>query len=386
MLCYKCRKELPEDAVFCPYCGRKQDTVKPVRKRLRGNGQGSVYKFRNGWRVEIVLGYDGYIDEAGIMRHKRRVYTKSGFEKKQDAIDFLAQYKASGQSAADRHTYDITLKALYDEWLPTHKASRSTIDCYKAAFKVFAPVWELPMREQDIDDLQECLDDSGKGRRTQENARAALGLVYKYGTPRGCIPNDRNLASFLRIDAEGLKRTQGFTEIELARLWRAANAGDHVARLIVCACYTGFRPSAFLGELKYDREHNALIGGIKTDAGKGRTVTIAPKIQGFVDAFAGLSLSGCLFCRVDGTAYEIDDYRDEFYACLERVGIDNPTDEDGRHRLTPHSCRHTFATLLKRVQGADKDKLELMGHTSGEMLRHYQDVAYEDLKKITDAL
>lgn len=55
-------------------------------------------------------------------------------------------------------------------------------------------------------------------------------------------------------------------------------------------------------------------------------------------------------------------------------------------KYTPHSCRHTFATLMKRVSGADKDKLELMGHTSTEMLRHYQDVAFDDLRKIIDAI
>ena len=55
-------------------------------------------------------------------------------------------------------------------------------------------------------------------------------------------------------------------------------------------------------------------------------------------------------------------------------------------RLYPHSCRRTFATLMKRVDGADKDKLELIGHTSNEMLRYYQDVSLEDLRRITDAL
>lgn len=75
---------------------------------------------------------------------------------------------------------------------------------------------------------------------------------------------------------------------------------------------------------------------------------------------------------------------------LERAcGIDNPVlEENGvrRRRYTPHSCRHTFATLMKRVPGADKDKLKLIGHTSQEMLRHYQDVSYADMRKITDAL
>ena len=56
------------------------------------------------------------------------------------------------------------------------------------------------------------------------------------------------------------------------------------------------------------------------------------------------------------------------FPALEAIGIDNPIVEIGggkkRHKYTPHSCRHTFATLLKRVAGADKDKQELIGHAS----------------------
>ena len=59
-------------------------------------------------------------------------------------------------------------------------------------------------------------------------------------------------------------------------------------------------------------------------------------------------------------------------------------DEAGRHRLTPHSCRHTFAMLLKRTKGTDTDKLALIGHTSTEQLRDYQDVSFADLQAITD--
>ncbi|MFG6372651.1 MAG: tyrosine-type recombinase/integrase [Oscillospiraceae bacterium] len=69
--------------------------------------------------------------------------------------------------------------------------------------------------------------------------------------------------------------------------------------------------------------------------------------------------------------------------------MDNPISiVDGKERktYTPHSCRHTFATMMKRVEGAEKDKLELIGHTDAEMLRHYQDVSYADLRKITDAI
>ena len=89
------------------------------------------------------------------------------------------------------------------------------------------------------------------------------------------------------------------------------------------------------------------------------------------------------FCGKDGEAIPDKKFRDEcFYPALEAIGIQGK----GEHRLTPYSTRHTFATLMKRVGGADKDKLELMGHTSTDMLRHYQHVSYEDLRVITDAI
>ena len=81
---------------------------------------------------------------------------------------------------------------------------------------------------------------------------------------------------------------------------------------------------------------------------------------------------------------------DVFYPTLEAIGIDNPMVEVGggkmRHKYTPHTCRHTFATLMKRVEGSDKDKQELIGHASSEMLRYYQDVDLADLRKITDKI
>lgn len=388
MECLKCKREIPVGSLYCNYCGKRQTSTQ--RRRTRGNGSGSVFRSGKGWRVELVTGYKLVQRDDGTLHKKRLTHTRAGFAKKQDALDYIYQYKmgAAPDKAADRHNYDITLRQLYEEWLPTHPAGKSTLDCYRSGMKIFEPVLDLPMREQDIDDLQDCLDESGKGRRTQENARAALGLVYKYGIPRNCIPFDRNLAQFLRIDAKGLQRTQGINDLELEQIRRLAAAGDRDAQLVLCHCYIGFRPTAFIEllTLRYDRDKRTLVGGIKTEAGRDRTVTISPKIQAYVDRFAAEARSGFLFCQSDGSRFTIDDYRTLFYAVLGRAGISNPTDEDGRHRLTPHSCRHTFATLLKRVPGSDKDKLELMGHTSAEMLRHYQDVDAADLRRITDAI
>lgn len=398
----KCAAQLPDTAKYCLCCGRKQTAV-ARRRRVHANGQGCVYKLSNGkWRAEKTLGYrlepppDG--SPPGTMPKKKRVtVTRSDFKTRSEALAALPELTAktkadrarsSSGTPTARKGDQITLKELYDQWEPTHQRSRQTMDCYRSGFRLFEPLWDLPMTDIDVDDLQDCLDESDKGKRTKENARAALGLVYKYGIPRNAVPKDRNLAQYLRINAGSGGSKEGFTAAELEKIRNAAAEGDQTAQLVYCHCYLGFRPTALLilQIADYDRAERALVGGIKTDAGKRRTVTVSPKIQGYVDAFVGGRSSGPVFAKASGAAMSLPDYRAALYELLEQLGIDNPVDEQGRHRLTPHSCRHTFATLMKRVDAPDKDKLELIGHTSTTQLRAYQDVSFADLRRITDRL
>ena len=261
------------------------------------------------------------------------------------------------------------------------------MNCYQAGFRLFAPLWLVPMEDIDIDDLQDCLDDADVGLRTKQNAKTALGLVYKYGIPRDAVPKDRNLAPFLRIRDGSAGKKTGLSSEELEKVRKAAVSGDAMARMVLCHCYLGFRPTGFLALTvsDYNPDEKAFLGGIKTDAGIDRTVTVSPKIQPYVDEFLVAAAGGYVFGEA-GKTLGIKKYRTAFYDLLKRLGIDNPVDEEGRHRLTPHSCRHTFATLMKRVKAPDTDKLALIGHTSTDQLREYQDVPFEDLRAITDLL
>ena len=393
----KCRAELPEGANFCPRCGKKVQKGKK-KPRSRGNGLGTVFKLPNGkYCAEKTVGW--IVDPLppgsppGTKPHKRRVKVTRQFERKKDALEALPSMTAADRrprsgTATQRKGKRVSLKELYDQWEPTHERSRSTMNCYRSGFKLFEPLWWVPMEELDVDDLQDCLDDADVGKRTKENARAALGLVYKYGIPRNVIPKDRNLASYLRINSDGVVSSKtGLSREELEKIREAARKGDAEAVRVLCHCYLGFRPTALL-QLRvadYDAQGRAFVGGIKTEAGKGRTVTVSPKIQGYVDKLTAGEPESYVFGR-DGEQEGLEDYRTAFYALLQRLGIDNPVDEQGRHRITPHSCRHTFATLLKRAAGSDKDKLELIGHTSTAQLRDYQDVDLQDLRSITDQL
>ncbi len=380
MDCRKCGTPLPDGARFCFQCGMRQEKKSGVKSR--GNGQGSVYQLPNKTYIAIkTVGYT--VDEQG-KRHRKTV-SKSGFKRRTDAVNYLSQL-----SERKAPKTAITFKALYDKWLPTHRAGADTLNCYKAAIKYFQPVWYVSMEDIDVDDLQECLDDCPRGKATRRNMRTLCGLLYKFGIPRKHIPDGLNLAEYLVVEGENGAGKTGLPEGSLEKI-RTLIGKTPGADYVYAHCYLGFRPTEFLAldAKNYDRDTKAFVGGAKTDAGRDRTVTVSPKIQPIVDRLVRDKISGPVFCGEDGEALDIRDYRTMFYRVLEDAGIDNPTTtvaDREVHTYTPHSCRHTFATLMKRVEGADKDKLELIGHTSPEMLRHYQDVALDDLKKITDAI
>jgi len=373
--CRKCGAELPPGAIFCPMCGRKQTRERSPKKR--GNGQGTVLELPSGkYKVVVTLGY--YTGEDG-RRHRR---TRSRvFARKKDAVAAVPDLLNAKPAEKKR----ITFKELYDKWLPTHRAGKSTIDCYKAAIKYFVPLWHVPIADIDLDDLQECLDECPHGKRTRQNMKAVCGLVYKYGIPRKVIPENLNLAQFLIVEGEGTARRASFTDEEIEAIKKACGKVPHAEEVYILI-YTGFRPSEYLSLTadSYDNALQTLTGGSKTAAGRDRVVTLSPKIAPLVEALA--ASGGHLLKDPSGKPWTLKGWtEDVFYPVLEAAGIDNPV-EDRRHKYTPHSCRHTFATLMKRVDGADKDKQELIGHASAEMLRYYQDVEIADLKRITDAI
>ena len=377
----KCLAELPDNAAYCHVCGRRQQAP-PRKPKQRGNGQCSVFQRPNGkWIVMKTTMYIGLDKKV-----RKRTISRSGFATKKEAIAYAPLL---GKERANK-LKSISFLSLYEQWEPTHNKSKSTMNCYAAAMKYFKPIWHMPMLDIDIDDLQDCVDDCEKGKRTRENMKALAGLLYKHGIPRNCIRENLNLAEYIKVRGGETTHKDALTEAEVEKLKKACGKVKY-ADYVYAHCYLGFRPSEFLAldVSKYNRKENAFVGGAKTEAGTNRTVTVSPKIQKIIDQLTKDKKTGPVFCDDKGKSIPIDLYRDIFYGVLEACGIDNPVskvDDKDVHRLTPHSCRHTFATMMKRAPGTDKDKLELIGHTSDEMLRYYQDVSYADLRRVTDAL
>lgn len=223
---------------------------------------------------------------------------------------------------------NITFAQVYAAWLPTHRAGKSTINCYKAAFKYFAPVHRLPLADIDIDDLQECLDECPKGRRTKENMKALCGLLYKFAIPRHYVTLD--MGQYLIVSGEG--GTKNALPSEAIPKLESHAGGVFGASYALCQCYLGFRPSEFISLRieNYNTKECAFVGGAKTEAGTNRTVTVSPKIQPYVDAAIGGRTSGAVFADENGGAFSVARYKVLFYTVLEKCGIENPIYERDR--------------------------------------------------------
>ena len=86
MICTKCKQEVVQGAIFCPWCGKKQTTTKKTRSKSRGNGTGCAYystRYRY-WIAQVVDGYREPEDKSKPMTPIKR--TKGGFKRREDAL------------------------------------------------------------------------------------------------------------------------------------------------------------------------------------------------------------------------------------------------------------------------------------------------------------
>lgn len=373
MKCRKCQKEIPDGSKFCNHCGAKQEIDRKYAKR--GNGLGTVFRSGNGtWSAEVTIGWD---EKDGVLRRKAK--RKTGFSTKKEAIEYLPLMRQE----LPKQDLHIKFKDLYSKWLDRHeeKVSQSTINCYKSAYKYFSPLYYVEVVNIKTEHMQKCIDNCPHGTRTKENMKALGTSLFRYAMQLDIV--DRNYAEYLYIYKGDKKEKTAFTDDQLRLMWDSVDTVPDV-KYILILCYTGMR----LGEMlsakteNYHPDEGYFITGSKTEAGKDRIITISPRICPFFGVFG----VGEYLFFTDGKNRNERHFRESiFYPVLQQLGIDtmNP---DGTHRYTPHCCRHTFATLMKKVDAPATDKQKLIGHSKFEMTAYYTHTDLESLRKITDSI
>jgi len=369
MICPRCHKELPDDAVLCCYCARHFVIRKSSARRPKG--EGTAYKRGNTWTVKISM--PASTDDDGIL-HRHRP-TKGGFKSKSEALAYAKTLK-NGPLAVP----DISMEKVFTQWSEGYSArvGASTMAGYKAAVKHYGNIAWKPIATIRPAELQAQIDACKAGKRTKQMMKVVAGLIWKFALDNDLVA--KNIAGNLYTGNDATTTREAFDDLELKRL-RQAVGKEPYADYVVALCYTGFRPGELLKLKKeaYNRSGGYIIGGGKTEAGTDRIVTVPPAILDIVKARAD-SPGEFLFPNLSTGQEMTHEYFRKycFDPLMEKLGITGKV---------PYSCRHTYSNLIKRAPGDTGDKARLMGHTDYTFTQEvYQTSSIKDLKKITNRL
>lgn len=281
------------------------------RFRRRPNNTGTVVKLsgkrRNPYCARVMS------DERDIITGKKKQICIGTFASREEALNALSIYSLKRSNAITNEEARNLAPDLFDKIqektqkrVPTFKdiyhildeeefskLSKSARKGYKAWIKHFKSIYDRPINNITLADLQFVFDNDGSKNGTQVHMKVLCSKIFEYAVIHQFISRDDDYTSYIKIaDYKQSTKHCPFTVDEIKKL-KASNTSE--AHLILIYIYTGLR----VGELLYinrdnihinepcnddgvDRVISYIVTGSKTAAGKNRIVPIHNDIKQFV--------------------------------------------------------------------------------------------------------
>lgn len=341
MLCIKCKRELPENAVYCSYCGRKQ-TAAPPKYHKREHGTGTIRcdkRYKKPW-----------IAVAPSSKYGTGRQYIGSYATRREAAEALDDFIRNGRP----ELYNATVAEIYTMWSKIHykRVGEAAVKLYTYMWKRFADVADLPIRELRTAHIQEIVN-AATSKSSCEIIKTMAVMLCSFAMENDIV--QKNYAEFVKIPKFEKKEKRIFTKEEINKLWK--HSDEKCVQAVLFMIYTGFR----IGEMVKLRVEDVnitegyLIGGEKTDAGKNRIVPLSPNIPElklFISEWLASASGSRLF------PLTVSKFRKEiFNAALSTSAID----PDG---LTPHATRHTFASISAAAGIQPENLQKIIGHAN----------------------
>lgn len=310
---------------------------------------------------------------AGQEVPKQLYQTIGYFETKQEAMDALALHRVNPVSPRA----NITLEELYQEWAAVKykNLSRSTANNYRLAWKYLQQLGKIKFKDLRTAHWQAAIDkciEANLSRSTLEKIRTLAVLLYKHAMKNDIV--SKNYAQFIELPKAEKTEKERFTDLEVKKIEDAAGTVPW-ADTILIMIYTGMRISEMLSltQFNVNLDLELITGGIKTEAGKNRAIPIHPKIMKYMRQWYEKG-GETLICDSNGRRISTKRYREKmYYPALEEIGV---------RKLVPHSCRHTFCSMLAEANVDPLYIQRLAGHTDYAFTANtYTHPEIEELKK-----
>lgn len=380
--CPECDLQVSDKAPFCPHCGYvlKDETktrlkrTKNKRRRLpNGFGQISEIKgqnLRKPFRAMVTVGKTG--EGKPICKLLK---PDAYFETYNEAYAALVDY--------NKNPYDLnaglTANELFEKWIVEYEKSLSysnNSSSYKKAWLYCSTIHGIRASDIRARHIKGCIDEGFiihnnerlyANPTTKFKIKSLFNLMLDYALEYEIV--DKNYArtfalpSKIRKEAkETISEHIAYTDEEMEKLWENVDDIKFVDAVLI-QCYSGWRPKELcLLELdKINLEEWTFTGGMKTDAGKDRTVPIHPKIRDLVkrryDEAKKIN-SKYLFNIIGARGikeFNYDRYRRGLKKIIENLSL-NPD-----HRL--HDARKHFVTMAKKFKVEEYAIKYIVGHS-----------------------
>ena len=272
-----------------------------------------------------------------------------------------------------RQRNTITLRQLFNEWLPIHSQtiSNSAVKSYHIAFKHISNISDMPITNIHFQHLQNVINSmhtKGLSYSSCKKVRTLLNQLFNYAIIKDY--SITNYATHLKLgpNIPTIQR-KVFTRQQINKLWAIDTP---YSRMILILLYTGLRIGELLNLRKQDiyrRSSYLIVRHAKTKAGEGRIIPIHHRIIPIIEQ---------LYTNIDDYLFTISytTFRKHFQDIMKQLNC----------KHTIHDTRHTFASLLDAVAPPNALR-SLLGHKQGDITtRVYTHKTIRELRKTIELL
>lgn len=272
-----------------------------------------------------------------------------------------------------RQRNTITLRQLFNEWLPIHSQSisDSAVKSYHIAFKHISNIADMPITDIHFQHLQNVIDSmhvKGLSYSSCKKVRTVLNQLFNYAIIKDYPITNYALHLNLGPNVPTNKR-RVFTRQQINKLWAIDTS---YSRMILILLYTGLRIGELLNLRRQDinrRSSYLIVKHAKTKAGEGRIIPIHHRIAPLIEQ---------VYNSTDNYLFPISytTFRKHFQDVLKQLNC----------KHTIHDTRHTFASLLDAVATPNALR-SLLGHKQGDITtRVYTHKTIRELRKSIELL
>lgn len=272
-----------------------------------------------------------------------------------------------------RQRNTITLRQLFNEWLPIHSQSisNSAVKSYHIAFKHISNIADMPITDIHFQHLQNVINSmhvKGLSYSSCKKVRTLLNQLFNYAIIKDYPITNYVIHLTLGPNIPTIRR-RVFTRQQINKLWEVDTSYSH---MILILLYTGLRIGELLNLRKQDihrRSSYLIVRYAKTKAGEGRIIPIHHRIMPLIEQVY-TSTEAYLF------AISYTTFHKNFKDIMKQLNC----------KHTIHDTRHTFASLLDSVAPPNTLR-SLLGHKQGDITtRVYTHKTIRELRKAIELL